>query len=155
MTLQLLDLDLVDKNGLPPVSMMTVEVWNENEVKFSGTKRCVTRWEDAQLTSWEAPRHWDAATIGTNIGSFRLDAKAHPNCSVSHDGETRASSDEAVLGLIRRHVGAGAANSTIRVMGMESAAITLPLDDQPEEAGWGEVERLLEEFGVELNLTGR
>ena len=74
---------------------------------------------------------------------------------MTRDGETRASSDEAVLGLIRRHVGAGAANSTIRVMGMESAAITLPLDDQPEEAGWGEVERLLQEFGVELNLSGR
>ena len=40
-------------------------------------------------------------------------------------------------------------------MGMESAAITLPLDDQPEEAGWGEVEQLLQEFGVELNLSGR
>ena len=154
LTLQLLDLDLVDKDGLPPVSMMTVEVWNENEVKFSGTKRCVTRWEDAQLTSWDAPRHWDAATIGTNVGSFRLDAKAHPNCSVTKDGETRSSSDEAVLGLIRRQFGNGAANSTMRVMGMESAAITLPLDDQPEEAGWREVERLLQEFGVELNLSG-
>ena len=151
----MLDLDLVDKNGLPPVSMMTVEVWNENEVKFSGTKRCVTRWEDAKMTSWSSPRHWDAATIGTNIGSFRMDAKGHPDCSVSRDGETRASTDEAVLGLIRRNFASGASNSTIRVMGMESASITLPLDDQPEEAGWKKVEKMLQEFGVELNLSGR
>ena len=52
LTIELLDHDFADKNAADPNTKIVAEIWNYNEVKFSGTSRCVSCIESAGLSSW-------------------------------------------------------------------------------------------------------
>ncbi|MEC7129632.1 MAG: hypothetical protein VXW42_05565, partial [Planctomycetota bacterium] len=52
LTIELLDHDFADKNAADPNTKIVAEIWNEDEVKFSGTSRCVSCIESASLSDW-------------------------------------------------------------------------------------------------------
>ena len=49
------------------------DIWNENEVKFSGTERCITCWDQKLLGLYDPPNHFSRWTLQTNAGRARID----------------------------------------------------------------------------------
>ena len=56
------------------------DIWNQNEVKFSGTERCITCWDQALLGQYELPNHFLRAHLQTNKGKARIDGMASIVC---------------------------------------------------------------------------
>ncbi len=83
LSLMALDLDLRQDNGGPVTTKAEFDVWNENETKFSGTKRCLTCWDEALLSDYAAPNHFLRYNLQTDRGKARLDGVASTACSES------------------------------------------------------------------------
>ena len=135
LTIELLDHDFADKNAADPNTKIVAEIWNENEVKFSGTSRCVSCIESAGLSDWSdsAVNFFRASSLGTALGKARLSTEANASCG----SDDNPSSERAFLASSG---GAGSVAGT----GMRSASITYELESEPEEAG----KRVRKAFGL-------
>ena len=107
-------------------------------MKFSGTHRCVSCWDQTLLSDYETPNHFLLQHLQTNHGKARVDGTASQLCDVDHDPDDGPlgahpldviSSDAALIGL-RAHFLAfdggahhGAAGVVTGGMGRESATI--------------------------------
>ena len=49
------------------------DIWNENEVKFSGTERCITCWDQKLLGLYDPPNHFSWYTLQTNAGRAQIE----------------------------------------------------------------------------------
>ena len=63
-------------------------IWNENELMFSGTERCVITWEDQLLTRWTAdmagiPNSFPQAMLHTDKGHARIEGMESIVCAES------------------------------------------------------------------------
>ncbi len=67
------------------------DIWNENEVKFSGTERCITCWDQTWLGDYSAPNHFLVENLHTDKGKARIDGLASTVCP--------GSTAESMLGL--------------------------------------------------------
>ncbi|MCO6436495.1 MAG: hypothetical protein J5J06_05355, partial [Phycisphaerae bacterium] len=56
----------------------TFTIWNMNEVKFSGTHRCICDWDQELISLYDAPNHMLRQYLQTNKGKARIDAIASP-----------------------------------------------------------------------------
>jgi hypothetical protein len=135
LTIELLDHDFADKNAADPNTKIVAEIWNEDEVKFSGTSRCVSCIESASLSDWSdsAVNFFRASSLGTDLGKARLSTEANASCG----SDDNPSSERAFLASSG---GAGSVAGT----GMRSASITYELESEPEEAG----KRVRKAFGL-------
>jgi FlaG/FlaF family flagellin (archaellin) len=135
LTIELLDHDFADKNAADPNTKIVAEIWNENEVKFSGTSRCVSCIESAGLSDWSdsSVNFFRASSLGTALGKARLSTEANASCG----SDDNPSSERAFLASSG---GAGSVAGT----GMRSASITYELESEPEEAG----KRVRKAFGL-------
>jgi hypothetical protein len=122
LAIDLLDHDFADKNADAPVTKIVAEIWNSDEVKFSGTSRCVECSSMDSLDDWSdsAVNFFRSGSLGTTFGKARLSTEANGSC-----GE--ASAERAFMASIS----AGSAAGT----GSRSATITYELTSEPEEAG--------------------
>ena len=122
LAIDLLDHDFADKNADAPVTKIVAEIWNSDEVKFSGTSRCVECSSMDSLDDWSdsAVNFFRSGSLGTAFGKARLSTEANGSC-----GE--ASAERAFMASIS----AGSAAGT----GSRSATITYELTSEPEEAG--------------------
>lgn len=122
LAIDLLDHDFADKNADAPVTKIVAEIWNSDEVKFSGTSRCVECSSMSSLDDWSdsAVNFFRSGSLGTAFGKARLSTEANGSC-----GE--ASAERAFMASIS----AGSAAGT----GSRSATITYELTSEPEEAG--------------------
>ena len=120
--IDLLDHDFADKNADAPVTKIVAEIWNSDEVKFSGTSACVECSSMSSLDDWSdsAVNFFRSGSLGTAFGKARLSTEANGAC-----GE--ASAERAFMASIS----AGSAAGT----GTRSATITYELTSEPEEAG--------------------
>ena len=120
--IDLLDHDFADKNADAPVTKIVAEIWNSDEVKFSGTSACVECSSMSSLNDWSdsAVNFFRSGSLGTAFGKARLSTEANGAC-----GE--ASAERAFMASIS----AGSAAGT----GTRSATITYELTSEPEEAG--------------------
>ena len=120
--IDLLDHDFADKNADAPVTKIVAEIWNSDEVKFSGTSACVECSSMSALDEWSdsAVNFFRSGSLGTAFGKARLSTEANGAC-----GE--ASAERAFMASIS----AGSAAGT----GTRSATITYELTSEPEEAG--------------------
>jgi|GEM_PF-6378396 len=61
----------------PPVVKAVAEIWNQNEVRMSGTERCVCAWDQALLSRWTLesglPNHFLRQFLHTDRGRARID----------------------------------------------------------------------------------
>jgi hypothetical protein len=108
-----------------------MDVWNMNEVKFSGAYRCVECWSEASLRETNA-NHFQAQFLQTKHGKARIDGLASHYCDV--DG--RLSVPAAMLGLSRKllHFDGGAtamAGGSLFGMGLETAEIRFDVVGAP------------------------
>ena len=122
LAIDLLDHDFADKNADAPVTKIVAEIWNSDEVKFSGTSACVECSSMSSLDDWSdsAVNFFRSGSLGTAFGKARLSTEANGAC-----GE--ASAERAFMASIS----AGSAAGT----GTRSATITYELTSEPEEAG--------------------
>ena len=120
--IDLLDHDFADKNADAPVTKIVAEIWNSDEVKFSGTSACVECSSMSSLDDWSdsAVNFFRSGSLGTAFGKARLSTEANGAC-----GE--ASAERAFMASITDGSAAGT--------GTRSATITYELTSEPEEAG--------------------
>jgi len=136
LTLHPVSADFTD-SGLPVITKAHFDVWNENEVKFSGAYRCVTCWDQTLLDDYGVPNHFLVYTLQSNFGKARIDGVASPLCENSVDA--------ALLGVQMREVVAinGAihnASTGANLIGLGTETATLsyaPVSDPPESPGAG------------------
>ncbi|MBX3375077.1 MAG: hypothetical protein KF817_14695 [Phycisphaeraceae bacterium] len=139
-TLHPMDWDLRENAGAPPViTKAQYDVWNENEVKFSGAYRCIICWDQTLLSGYGLPNHFGVGTLQTNHGKARIDGVASPLCDHFNSGPPILSVATSLLGIGVRHLSidseyATAASSLVG-MGQENAVIRyFPGSGPPDES---------------------
>jgi len=122
LSIELLNKDFADKNAAPATTKIVAEIWNSDEVKFSGTSRCVTCTDVAGVAEWSdsAVNFFRSGNLGTDLGKARLSTQANGSCGDD-------SAEHAFL--------AGAGLGSIAGTGNLSATITYEPTSEPEEAG--------------------
>jgi len=95
LTLALCGSDLRQETNGPITTKAKFDIWNENEIRFSGTERCVTCWDSALLKSYTTlgiPNHFLLSNLHTRTGRARVDGVESVVC---HD-----SIGAAMLGVV-------------------------------------------------------
>jgi len=134
MSIELLNKDFADKNAAPATTKIVAEIWNSDEVKFSGTSRCVTCFDSEDLSTWSdsAVNFFRASNLGTEWGKARLSTEANGSCgddSAEHAFHAQSVNNYGTMGIVGT--------------GSRSATITYDLESEPEEAG-----KLRKNFGL-------
>jgi hypothetical protein len=84
LTVHAVSADLRQDGCGPVLTKVEAEVWNENESKFSGTRRCICCWDQTMLSDWShnqsIPNHFLRSALGTDKGKARLDGVASTEC---------------------------------------------------------------------------
>lgn len=119
--------------GTPVSTKANFDVWNQNEVKFSGLNRCVTGWDQEMASNYAAPNFFLNGNLGTNVGSARIDGITSITCP--------SSVDSALIGVAATRVtyspfARRMAGASMRGAGTESAVIA-GVDD-PDSDGLGD-----------------
>ncbi|MCP3902959.1 MAG: PKD domain-containing protein [Planctomycetes bacterium] len=149
LTLHPVDADLRDEGDGPVTTKAVMSIWNMNEVKFSGTQRCITCWDQTLLSDYSAP-HFELDVLQTDHGKARVDGVESSWCDVDVDPgdgplgghpDDVVSQDAALLGVISRiltfDAGAGgyAAHGTNVIgMGYEQSVIEYDMMSMPQES---------------------
>jgi len=117
LTLLIGEMDLRAASTGPFITEAGFEIWNENEVAFSGMELCFTKWSEMLLSTLGG--YFLVENLGTDRAYARIDGLAAPDC---YD-----SSDRPLVGLSARlleHAGAShLAGLTLRGRGAEAAGI--------------------------------
>ena len=124
LAIELLNKDFADKNAAPATTKIVAEIWNADEVKFSGTARCVTCVYGDSVSDWSdtAVNFFRHSNLGTDLGKARLSTEANGSCG--DDSAEHAFLAGAYFGL-----------GSVAGTGTRSATITYGLESEPEEAG--------------------
>jgi hypothetical protein len=135
-TLHPVSADLRQETNGAIVTKAHYDVWNENEVKFSGAYHCVICWDQTLLSDYGVPNHFRLPNLQTDAGKARIDGLASFLCDF--EPEFNASTDEAILGLSATFMDISgdyaAAGSNLFGMGTESAVIEYDPSGPPDEA---------------------
>jgi hypothetical protein len=132
LTLHPVEADLRQESNGPVATKAHFNVWNENEVKFSGAYRCITCWDQTLLEDYGVPNHFLLNTLQTDHGKARIDGLASQLC----DDSVAA----AILGVkatwLNFDAGAeyDAAGGKLFGMGCESAVIRYDVVSVPPES---------------------
>jgi hypothetical protein len=74
------NLDLRQETSGPVTTKARFDIWNQNEVRFSGTERCVTCWDQELLSRYDAPNHFRLPSLHTDKGRARIDGVTGGSC---------------------------------------------------------------------------
>jgi hypothetical protein len=84
LTLLPVSVDLRQDNTGPVTTKVEVEIWNEFETKFSGTRRCITCWDQTLLSNYvrsvAIPNHFLRSNLRTDKGKARINGVASTEC---------------------------------------------------------------------------
>jgi len=69
-------IDVRQDNGGPVTTKAKFDIWNQNEVKFSNTERCITFWDQQWLSLYQTPNHFLRQHLQTNKGKARIEGMA-------------------------------------------------------------------------------
>lgn len=142
LTLHPMTLDLRQDGVGPVLTKAEIEIFNENESKFSGTRRCICCWDSTLLSQYvrtEAiPNHFLRTVLRTDKGSARIDGVASSECDYRETcGVERTTEmieiqnnhglDDGVplLGLASKRVAFSGAQSKVDVAGMNLPGLGL------------------------------
>lgn len=147
--LMIADLDLRQDTAGPYTTKARFDVWNSNEVRFSGTQRCVTCWDEALISGYgPIANHLTLANLQTDKGKARIrnngyndDVSGTPPC-VGRDGPSVRT---PLLGVaIAEHHFRGSPHVEMRSgvtlvgMGEQAARIQYDISQEPEEGTSGD-----------------
>lgn len=85
LTLMVMEMDLRQDNDGPVTTKAKFDIWNSNEVRFSGTERCITCWDQTLLRDYDAPNHFLFDNLQTDKGKARIDGLGSAVCPLSQD----------------------------------------------------------------------
>jgi hypothetical protein len=145
LTLHPISADLRQTHTGPVTTKANFDIWNMNEVKFSGTHRCVTCWDQTLLSRYDAPNHFNVAHLQTQHGKARIDGHASAVCNVLDDPDTPedesvVSQAASILGVAARLLafdgGAafGATGYSLVGMGTQAGTVRYDVITAPPEA---------------------
>jgi hypothetical protein len=135
LTLMVMELDLRQDNDGPVTTKAKFDIWNSNEVRFSGTERCITCWDQTLLGDYDAPNHFLVDNLQSDKGKARIDGLGSTVCPLSQDS--------ALLGVEAKFIkfdggDRAAAGSTMVGQGEDTTAgIRYDIIAEPEEQGNG------------------
>jgi len=123
--------DLRQDTAGPVKTKAHFDIWNQNEIRFSGTTRCISCWDSTLLSQYGPPGHFMRATLQTDKGKARIDGQASTVCPESVDA--------ALLGIAVKIVRfspdrAEFAGSPLVGQGLESGRIRYDVIAGPGEA---------------------
>lgn len=101
LTLMPCAVDLRQETDGPVTTKANFDIWNANEVRFSGTERCVTCWDSTPLdvyTYLGAANHFLIYNLQTDRGKARVRGLASQRC----DAPGVVSEASALLGVSRK-----------------------------------------------------
>jgi hypothetical protein len=141
LTLHPLSADLRQETAGPVTTKASFDIWNMNEVKFSGTDRCITCWDQTLLGSYAVPNHFLIQNLQTSKGKARIDGLASQLCNVDVDGDgvdDIVSEASSLLGVSAKLLtfdggaaGRAASGTTLIGMGFETAEIQYDAQTEP------------------------
>jgi hypothetical protein len=143
LTLHSVDADLRQDNDGPPLTKADINVCNENESCFSGTKRCICCWDSKNLSSYVAdagiPNHFLRSKLGTDKGAARIEGNYSDDCKCKDICGTRHcdNDDHALLGVAVKRLtfsGGDVATAGMNLVGMETESAQIRVDT-PEGSG--------------------
>ncbi|MHC5114081.1 MAG: hypothetical protein ACYTGP_06600 [Planctomycetota bacterium] len=110
-TLHPLSVDVRQINDGPVTTKADYSVWNQNEVKLSGTHKCVTCWDQTLISDYDPPNNLLLMTLQTDHGKARIRGLEGP---IQCDTAELVSRQKALAGLQARHLSfdAGADRAT-------------------------------------------
>jgi len=75
-TLHPVSADLRQETEGPPKTKAVFAIWNEDEVRFSGTEKCIECWDQTLASNYPAPNHFTIDVLGTVKGKARVEGIA-------------------------------------------------------------------------------
>jgi hypothetical protein len=127
LTLLVMDQDLRQESLGPYVTKAQFDIWNANEVSFSGLDYCVTKWDQTLFSRFGS--HFLRENLQTDAGRARIDGLASVLCPESVDA--------AMIGVANRVLeidGARAlSGSSLWISGREPAHLEVDVPEPPEE----------------------
>ena len=99
-------IDLRQDGEGPVITKAKFDIWNQNEVKFSGTERCISCWDQQLVSNYGVPNHFLRAHLQTNKGKARVDGMASIVCDMYDEFgyPVALSEDAALLGVLSRMI---------------------------------------------------
>lgn len=113
-------IDLRQDNDGPTLTKAKFDIWNQNEIRFSGTERCVNCWDQHPLSLYGPPNHFLMRNLHTDKGRARIDGIDSP--TVCDTAGTPSVSAPLLGVLIKQITFDGLATQIVR------SATTLPGD---------------------------
>jgi hypothetical protein len=135
LTLHLVSADLRQETTGPVTTKASFDIWNQNEVKFSGTDRCVTCWDQRLLSHYNLPNHFLLQNLQSHHGKARINGLASQLCNTftPQGFPVIVSQAAALLGVAAKHLvfnsgmpnigGRARAGGNLIGMGTETAVI--------------------------------
>ncbi len=159
LTLHSMDVDVRQDGEGPILTKAEFEIFNENESKFSGTRRCICCWDQTLLSNYvrtvAVPNHFLRSKLGTNKGYARINGVRSTECDYTETcgleprmqfgtvagGNPDLSRDTALAGLsfkILTFTGAGTniewAGGNLHGSGEQSSTIRVDVEQGSGEA---------------------
>jgi hypothetical protein len=146
--------DVRQESDGPVTTKAHFEVWSENEVKFSGSYRCVTCWDQTLLSNYGVPNNFLLETLQTDFGKARIDGVMSELCDEPGFDPPIISIDAALLGVVATLLTIdgepdAAAGFDLIGMGFEEAVIRFDTLEIPPEMPEGDDELSKEEAAEE------
>lgn len=134
LTLLIADLDVRQETGGPVTTKADFDIWNSNEVRFSGTERCITCWDQTLMGDYPLPNHFLLQNLQTDHGKARIDGVPSP---VVCDDRGTTSVATPLLGLAIKQMRFTATNqvnmrSGVPLVGIGRESATILYDLGPE-----------------------
>jgi hypothetical protein len=125
LTLMPLLMDFRQETVGPVTTKASFDIWNMNEVKFSGTDLCVTCWDQRLLSKYGLPNHFLLGNLQTDKGRARIDGIASNVVCPTPAPLLQAAS---LLGVVAKEltfdgIVAGRAGTNLHGIGAQSGAI--------------------------------
>lgn len=124
------------------------DIWNMNEVKFSGTFRCIECWDQRLLSSYGVPNHFLLGNLQTSKGKARIDGLPSQLCPLSEAA--------SLLGVAAKYInfnaGASYAHAGTNLVGMGTQAAEIRFDPQSPPPPAQDPEEFLDYWIDEINV---
>ncbi|MBT8484032.1 MAG: hypothetical protein HKO59_05965 [Phycisphaerales bacterium] len=149
LTLHPVSADLRQETDGPVTTKASFNVWNMNEVKFSGADRCITCWDQTLLSMYDLPNHFLLQNLQTDHGKARIDGLQSMLCDfdfdlgdglpLGDDPRDIVSEDAALTGVVARllvidgGLDFAAAGTNLVGLGTQSATIRYDTLGSPDE----------------------
>ena len=124
-----LDFDFTERKPQRSSTQLRFEIWNENEVRFSGTTHCFEGMGWVDLADLNGPtNHFRLQFLGTESGKARLDTSANTSCG-------KQASAPPLVAWVLNDFGTGISGRMLRSTGRQPATMHIPTVSKPEESG--------------------